>query len=125
MNGATSAKCTPAAPRGTSVRKLMALLAVPGQVGYPPTMDSGAPLGSSCMGYQSPDVAFGSRGAAGCLSFGLVGATPRAHSLSKQNLAHRARVGYCPNCTRATRVGLPATYALGEYSTLEAEGVAP
>ena len=42
---AESVHCAPPAFRGASLRDLMAVLSVPGQVGYPPTMGLGASLG--------------------------------------------------------------------------------
>ena len=46
----------------------------------------------------------------------------RSHSATKQNIIQSAKVGYRPSCAKATHVALPASYALGEHSDMEAEG---
>ena len=118
--GSNGTRCVTCALPSAPGRELMAAPLAPGQVGYPPTMNSYASLGLSSMRYQSSEAAFGPCDADGCLSVRLVGTTPRAPSATNQNLAHRTRVGSCRCRARATDAALPATHALGEYSGLKA-----
>ena len=54
------------------------------------------------------------------MSVRLVGTT----SATKRNIAQKAEAGSCPCCGMAAEVALLPTYGLGEYSILQAEGMA-
>ena len=63
----------------------------------------------------------------GAERFALVrfaGATSRAHSGPRAELAQEANAGYRPLCTLTVRVALPPTYALGELNPSRARGLA-
>ena len=45
------AKCTPPAPRKTSLRELLNFLHAQAQIGFPPTMDAEASPGTYCVAY--------------------------------------------------------------------------
>ena len=124
-NVAQSEHCTPPALLKTSVREIPALLSAPGQVSFPPPIDSGASLGFSGMRDRSFEVAFGSRDAYGFSLVRFAKATSRAYEATKQDLARGANVGYCPNCARAARVAVPPMYSLVEYNALGPQGLAP
>ena len=63
-----SVKSTPPTLRKVGAREMSGALPDPGQVGYPPSMNTDASMGDSCMGYQSHEVAFASRDAGRPLS---------------------------------------------------------
>ena len=48
----------------------------------------------------------------------------RAHTASRQDIAQRAKVGYCPCCAQATHVSAPPSRALGEFIWLKSRGLA-
>ena len=54
----------------------------------------------------------------------LGGNVPKGYSASKSHaIAQRAKVGYCPCFTVATRVVIPATSVSGKFRTLYSQGV--
>ena len=76
------------------------------------------------MGYHSSDVASNPYEAGEFALVSLVGTTFRAYAATEQNTAQKPKVGFRPCCTRATRVADPPAYALGEYQSLKARGLA-
>ena len=65
--------------REASVCELAAVLLAPGQIGYQPTMNRGAPLGFFFVGHQVQEAVPSPRDAEGCVSVRHVGATSRVH----------------------------------------------
>ena len=47
----------------------------------------------------------------------------RGHDGKANNFCRRAKVGYCPCCTRATHVAIPPPYPLGPYGGLKHTGI--
>ena len=87
-------------------------------------MNADASSGPWLLGNPNPEVGCGSRGAGGPLLVCLSSTTSRAHSETKQNLAQRAKVGYCPCCVRATHVATPPAFSLAEYDALRVTDLA-
>ena len=102
----------------------MDVLRSPGQVGYPPSVATDAHLGFPVTAYQSAEVLFDRCEGQGRIPVRLVGNCARAHQGSKKDdIAQRAKAGYCLYCTRPTHVALPSRYTVGEYSCHKAHGV--
>lgn len=116
-------KGTPPARRKAKIREMSTLLHAPGHVGLPPTMNADAASGSSRMAYQSASVAMNLCESEKFALVRLAGATSRAHSANRTEIAQRARAGCCPCCSRATHVALPPAYALDEFRNLKVRGL--
>ena len=108
---ATSARPTPPGVGTTAVRRSAQ---VPSQVGFPPTVRADASPGQSRMANRSACVATRHCEAGEFISVQLVGATTRARSAPRADIAQRVKVGYWPRRTHAAHVAIPPTFALGD-----------
>ena len=97
----------------------------PGQVGFPPSMNTDARLGYSAMEYQISELAFTSCDAGRSASARLVGQASKSHETPKKSLAQRAKVGSCTCCVPPSHVAAPAAYATGEWDDPEVRGIRP
>ena len=114
----------PPSIRKAGFREVAGVLRFPGQVGYPPGVATDAQVGFSVMAYQSAEMLFGRREEDGYISVRLQGACARAHQGGqKGDMTQRAKVGYCPCCTRPTHVAARSRYMAGEYSGHKAHGI--
>ena len=101
----------------------MEVLRSPGQAGYPPSVATDALLGFSVMAYQSAEALIGRCEVPGGILVRLVGTCARAHQGSqKDDIAQRAKVGYCPWCARPTHGAAPPRYVVGELFRHKAHG---
>ena len=119
----TSVKCMQPASRDAGARELSGVLSAPGQVGYPPTMNTDLSFGYTSAGYHSAEVASGSHEADGCASARFAGATSRGLSGKNRNTAQKAQAGYYARCTIATHVALLPSFEVGKVGELKAKGV--
>ena len=90
--------------------EMLTLLRAPGQVGFRPIMNTGAPLGVRRMAFHGAHVAMNHCEAEKFALARLMGTASRAHSAPRADLAQRAKVGYTPCCTPSTLVALPPTF---------------
>ena len=87
-----------------------------GQAGCPPGVATDAQSGLPVMAYQSAELLLGQRGGSGYVLIRMEGACARAHKAGKHaGSAQRAKVRYCPCCTRPTHIAAPSRYVVGEF----------
>ena len=101
------------AARKVSPREIAQVLENPDQVGYPASTNTDACLGKSDMGYQSWDAVYGHCEAWKWTLVRLEGRLSKGNDgKAKDGICQKAKVGYCPCCTRATLVAIPQSYAI-------------
>ena len=83
----------------------------------------GASLSFSHMAPRSAHVAMNLCEAGEFLPIRFVGTASRTRTAPRQDAAQRAKAGYCPCCTQATRVAIPPLYAMGDFDSLKSRGV--
>ena len=106
---------TPSAAPGvrrSSMRELLMILENPLQIGFPSTILSDSCLGFATYALQSAEILFGPIGTTHEILIRIEGRRCKGHSDRTQN-TQRAKLGYCPCCTRPTHVALPFSYDLG------------
>ena len=108
-------KHMPPALRGPPLRKILGRLLARGQIGSPASMHTDACLGYSAMGYQNWKVTHGAHEARKFNLIRLVGQVAKGRD-AKGNLTQKAKAGICPRCVQATRIAVPPSFRLGEYS---------
>ena len=117
-------KFVPPAARKVSPREIVQILGNPDQVGYPASMNTDACLGYSVMGYQSWDVVYDHCEAWKWTLVRLEGRLSKGRDAkAKDGICQKAKVGYCPCCTRATHVAIPQSYAIGAMDPLKQMGI--
>ena len=105
-------------------RDVMGVLRRQGLAGFPPSVATDAHLGFSVMAYQKAEALFGRCEGQGSILARLVGTCARApRGSKKEDIAQRAKVGYCSSCTRLTHVALPSLYTAVAYSNHKAHGI--
>ena len=90
-----------------------------GQIGFLPTLDADASLGSPSVWYQGAPVAMDSCDEGEFALSRVLGTAFREHAATKDIIAQRAKVCYCAGHTRPTHVTKPPVYALGVYGVLK------
>ena len=105
---------TPPAMGKSPIREVLGFLQARGQFGFPPSMHLDACLGYCCVGYQGAEMALSKCDAGKYILVRLGGAVSKGCDAAKSNLAQKAKVGYCPCCTKATQIAIPMSYHLGE-----------
>ena len=114
----------PPAARKVSPREITRILESPLQEGYPASMITGASSGYSAMGYQSWDVVFDHCEASTSTLVRLEGRLSKGHGgEARDGLCQKAKVGYCPCCTRAAHVAIPPAYRLRALGPLKRMGI--
>ena len=117
-------ECYPPGVWMAGFREVMEVLRSPGQVGNPPSIATNAHLGFPVMAYQSAEVLFGRCEGHGGSLVRVVGTCARAHLWSKKDdVAQRAKVGYCPSGARPTYVAAPSRYVVGEFFANKAQRI--
>ena len=81
------------------------ILENPLQIGFPATINTDACLGFAAYAFQSAEVLFGPVQSTHDILIRLEGRRCKGHS-DRQHTTQRAKVGYCPCCTRPTHVAL-------------------
>ena len=92
-------------------------------MGVLPTIAKEASLGYSVMAYQSAQEVADHLEAGRPLLAHLKGATSQGRGAAGAELAQKAKFGYCPGCTGASRAAVPPTYELGEFAKIKARGL--
>ena len=113
---ADSVFATPPGVRETLVREIIAFAYADGQVGFPHTIPSDAPLGYPATAHQSSEILFHHLEKEKFVVARLEGTTSRGHGGTHSELAQHAKVGCCPCCTVASHVAARATYDVGALS---------
>ena len=85
---------------------------------FPPGITAGAQLGYSVMTYQSVEILSES-----CVGDGSIFVRLEGHSGAKNELARRAKVGFCPCCSQATHSAVPSRYEVGGFPSDRAHGL--
>ena len=108
---------TPPGVRRAGRRDAMAVILCKVQVGYRPSVVAGAQLGFPVMAYQSAELLIGQREDSGRILVRIESTCSRARMSEKNaETAQRAKVGYCPCCTRPTHIAAPSRYVVGEFA---------
>ena len=124
-NSATSARRPPLALCKFGVRGISGVVPAPGQVGYPPAMNTDASLGYPQMDYRSAEVVLGACEADGCVLARLGGTASRGPPGNKRDLTQKTKVGNSPCCAIATNVAFhPPPLVLGKVGDEDARDVA-
>ena len=88
------------------------------QMGYPASMNTNACLGFSVTAYQSWGVARDHCDTYQSTLVRIEGRLFKGHDGKADGLRQKAKVGYCPCCTQATRVELPPVKREGQIAFL-------
>ena len=104
------------ATRKVSPREIIQFLGNSSQIGYPATMNTDACLGYSVMGHRSCDVVYDRCEAWMSILVRLEGRLSKGHvTEATDGLCQKAKVGYCPCCTRAAHVAIPYRIPRGPW----------
>ena len=114
----------PPALRKVNWRELLHILQVCRQVGLPRSVNTDASLGWSLYCYQSHEIPLDNCSGMQSILLRVAGACRKGSESAKSvSLPQRAKCGYCPCCSRATRALIPFTYEAGNFGRRKANAV--
>ena len=93
------------------------------RVGSPASVGPDAPLGCSCVGFQSSDVALELRDEPKNILIRLVGTSSRVPESARDNPTQSGKPGFCVCCTLATRFAVPVIREVGAHDWLKRRGM--
>ena len=114
----------PPALRKVNWRELLQILQASQQVGLPCSVNTDASLGWPLYGYQSFEISMENCLGARHILLRILGQRCKGSEAGrKEGVAQRAKRGFCPCCSRATHVLIPATYEQGQFGRRKANAV--
>ena len=124
MAGGPKQPPLPPALRKVNWRELLQILQASQQVGLPCSVNTDKSLGWPLYCYQSFEILMGTcLGARNILLRALGQRSKGSEAGKKEGVAQRAKCGFCPCCSRATHVLIPATYEQGQFDRSKANAV--